>query len=166
MNLAQLIQRWQALSSREQILLLAGTATGIIIALVSFVWEPLTAKRAQLRIENSIAIKELNWMRQNIPDLLSLRAQKPQGQLTEERRQEGAVNRLLQGSARRMGLSFQRFQPGKDDSVRVWVKDADFNTLLKWLYEAEHKHNIRISDTNIVGSKQRGKVSGQVQLTY
>lgn len=165
MNTQTIIQYWNDLATREQVLLLACALTALVVGVFSLAWEPLAQERAQLRSSNQAAMVQLNWMRQSVSNLRALRTQEKQGANSPVRK-EGNINRLLQTSAKTMGLSLDRFQPGKDKSMRIWVKNADFNTLWKWLHQAEHQHKLNIAQTNIVSTKKPGKVNAQIHLNY
>lgn len=165
MNWQSLIERWDALAFREQLLLVLGTLFGLIIALSSYIWEPLIESRAQLIQENRQATDHLSLIRQRVADLQIMRKEA----LVKDARQkplENEANRLLQSSAKSIGLTFQRFQPDKNNVVRVWVKNANFNLLMRWIHEAEQTYKMHIVRANILSAKKLGEVNGHIHLQY
>ena len=165
MNWTAIIDRWNALAIREQVLLLLCLLSGIIIATISYLWEPLTQSRMHLQTENMQTRLAIDEIRHQIAELRQVR-QQHKGVVKQKKRGESDTNRLLQDTAKDLGLSFDRFQPGKNQTVRVWFKNAQFNKVMRWLHEIEQNHGVSIARTNILNTKVSGKVDGQIHLEY
>jgi general secretion pathway protein M len=74
------------------------------------------------------------------------------------------LTQLVDRSLRQNDLAMAGFQPGQDADVRLRLESARFDQLLRWLYQLEYDHGVRVGELSILPSRQSGKVSVQVQL--
>lgn len=71
---------------------------------------------------------------------------------------------LASKTATEHGLTLQRFEPGSDGKLSVWLSGADFNTLLAWLDQLTRQYNVQIERSSITAGEQPGRVEAQFQL--
>lgn len=61
-------------------------------------------------------------------------------------------------------LTLQRYEPGTDGKLAVWLSNADFNTLLTWLDQLTRQYNVRIDRVSIAAAGTAGLVEVQLQM--
>ncbi|MGK2943060.1 MAG: type II secretion system protein GspM [Immundisolibacter sp.] len=122
--------RWRQLSPREQSLLSIAAGVVALLLAYSLVWAPWQAAREQLRAENGRLRTDLAWLHQLAPQVQALRAQRPAAAATA-----GPLPVRLDSSLRTAGLGqhLLRLEPAPDGSVRLWLHDAPFDTVIAWL---------------------------------
>jgi len=67
-------------------------------------------------------------------------------------------------SAKEKDIAFKRFQPDGDSLLQLWLEDANFDTLLRWLFEIETKNGIRVAQISVERTKRDGFVNARVTL--
>lgn len=76
----------------------------------------------------------------------------------------GSMVTLVTDTARENDVQVRRFEPDGDNGVRVWLEGAQFNAVVKWLYQLEETHAIRAAEINIERESQPGMVSARLTL--
>jgi general secretion pathway protein M len=71
---------------------------------------------------------------------------------------------LVSKTAGEHKLTLQRYEPGTDGKLAIWLSNADFNTLLAWVDQLTRQYNVRIDRASIVASGTAGLVEAQLQL--
>jgi type II secretory pathway component PulM len=71
---------------------------------------------------------------------------------------------LVSNTAAERKLTLQRYEPGTDGKLAVWLSNADFNTLLNWMDQLTRQYNVRIDRVSIVAAETTGFVEAQLQL--
>ena len=71
---------------------------------------------------------------------------------------------LVSNTAAEHELTLQRYEPGADGKLAVWLSNADFNTLLGWMDQLTRQYNVRIERASIVAASTAGLVEAQLQL--
>lgn len=127
-----IMTRWRQFTPRERGLLLL--TAGVLALLLGYglLWSPWQAARGRLGAENARLQADLAWLQQLAPQVEALRAQQP-AQVAAE----GPLPVRLDSSLRAAGLGehLLRLEPAPDGSVKLWLNDLPFDTLLTWLGE-------------------------------
>lgn len=154
-------ERFLALSLREQ--LLVGIAAGAILLALLFllVWEPLSKGVNRLRVD-------VTTMQELVTELSQARSLVLSGR--------GGVG-VIQGQGRSLlsiadqtgrenglGEAITRMQPEGDATVRVWLEQADFAALLRWLSMLENTYGISVVEAAIDREAQPGLVRARLGL--
>jgi len=135
------------LSTREQVVLVAGSAVALVILLYTLAWRPWQADLNRLRIQVPEKEQTLDWMQAQAAQVDSLK--KSSNSAAE---QTGLpLLTLVERSANQVEIrkAITRMAPGdKDNQVRVWMDKADFDLWLRWL-KALKAAGIEVADANI-----------------
>lgn len=152
---------WESRAPRERlILIIALLALGAMLYFL-IIWEPII-KAGQAQALYKQDQQELNqWLRQISPQIQQLR--RLNGKQPASR---GSVLSVADSTAKADGLAaaIKRMQPDGDQTVRVWLENAPFNTLVAWLQKLEKDQGIHISDLNINQDDSPGHVKARLTL--
>jgi general secretion pathway protein M len=150
---------WENLQRQEK---LAAAATGLAVTLlvVYLLLQPLLSSRVRLREEVSNRRAELAWMRD---------AAKEIGQSDAAARNGGAAIPPLQfidQAARENHLSEQlkRVEPGSGGEIKVWLSNAAYVDLVRWLRQLSTAGRLAITNLNVEKGASPGLVSAQLTL--
>lgn len=159
MNRHDAAQWFSALAPRERRLLVAGAAALLLTVLYAAVVEPLTNRRAQLEQEIAAQRTLLAWMHQ----------------VGDQVRPSGVAQRVGNGdslfatvdrSARATALagSLQRVQPEGQQTVRIWLDDAPFDEMVRWIGTVERDHGVVVSALSVERTQTAGLVNARLTL--
>lgn len=127
-----LLEKYKALTEREQKLVLV-SAVLLIIALFYFaVWSPLNAaldKQKQL-LNNQQSL--LVWVKDS-----AARAQQLRRSSGGKRTFSGSLPQAVNRTTAQYDIAISRMQP-QGDELQVWVVQAPFNSVLEWLKAMEN----------------------------
>ncbi len=154
-------ERFLALSLRERILVgLAGLAITLTL-LFLLVWEPLGKGVDRLRAD-------VSDMQELVAELSQARALVLSGR--------GGVG-VIQGQGRSLlsiadqtgkenglGEAITRMQPEGEATVRIWLEQADFVSLLRWLNTLENTYGVSVIEAAIDRDAQPGLVRARLGL--
>lgn len=154
-------QRFMALNLRERLLVGAATATVIAAVLFLSIWEPL--HKGVLRLRGDVST-----MQELVTELSQARALVLAGR--------GGVG-VIQGQGRSLlaiadqtgkenglGSAITRMQPDGETTVRVWLEQADFVALLRWLNTLENSYGVVVVEAAIDRESQPGQVRARLSL--
>lgn len=157
-------QQWfMAREQRERWLIVCGAIALVIGGWYTTIQQPLQQKRQQLEQRNSADAATLSWMRDAA---VQIRAQ---GGPSTVSSQSGSLLSIADSSLRKQGLgeALQRIQPEDDNSVKIWLDGAQFNTLLTWLSKVENQ-GLRVSVAGITPAPgqtaRNGLVNARITL--
>lgn len=128
---------FDSLSLREQSLV---AAVAIVLALaVAYigVWQPTWEFYSNSVRSYSEELGKWAWMQQNARRIDG--SESSNGSRPEARRMT-----TLTQSARQAGITIQRFLESNDDSIRIELREADFEKTLNWLVTIRRQHNFQI----------------------
>lgn len=121
---------WRQLQPREQTILLAGGGAAVILLFYALVWDPFMHTIRQT--EQSVADQQatLAWMQHAAHEITSLRGRQPGGAAHDK-----SLLSLVDETTRSQGLAktVKKVQPDGQHGVRIWLDDAQFDTVLQWL---------------------------------
>lgn len=152
---------WISRAPRERAILIVAGFLLVVMLYFLMIWEPLQ-KGAQRLAQEKAQVQELNgWLLGIQPELQQLRRNQ-----SKPAKSGGSVLAIADSSAKTGGLgsSVKRMQPEGDNTVRVWLENAPFNTVLAWLYKLEQQNAIRATDLNISRDTEPGQVKARLTL--
>ncbi len=124
-------QKYQALSEREQRLLMVA-AVAIVIAIFYFgAWAPLSNGVETARSQQQSQQQLLNWVEDKARQARRLRQSSSTG-----RRFSGSLTQAVNQSTAQYSIPVSRLQP-QEDELQVWVDEAAFDEVLEWLKALE-----------------------------
>ncbi len=153
----QLIARWRAFSTQEQLFLSALLFIVLCLFLYAFIWLPV--QHGHERLSRIIPEKKtkLLLMRSQAADVARLR-----GQFNNIRNQSGGLKAAIAASAQVKGLnlSYAPTAPNSDErNLKVSLKQVSFDAWLKWVESLQSQHHISMQTCQITPSVLRGKVN-------
>ncbi len=151
----QMLQRYQALSARDQ-LALKGLALFLLLLVLVQGWLlPLHAWHGEAQRRYLSQLEDLRWMQAQAPAAGVAPVQaRPAGQSLL-----GLVNQL----AREHGLNVRRFEPLGESGIGLWLEQAAFDDTLAWL-GALRGYGIEIEEFSASRLEQPGNVDVRVTL--
>jgi len=154
---------WLSKTQREQLMLISAGAAALLFLLYLMAWQPFTeaVDRNRQRVVSQQAT--LQWMEENLAEVQRLRGQqnKRQGARTNE-----ALLTLVDRTSKEKQLrqQIQRLKPQGEDGVQLWIEEAPFDILLKWLGELTEQYGIVIDTLNIDRQNGPGLVNARLVL--
>jgi len=134
-------------------------AAALLIALGYFAaYQPLENKlqRAASSLEREISLQQ--WLEINGTKLAKLRAEKGKGNSSS-----GALDQLVNSSARQFGLTINRLQP-QNKKLNVTLENAKFKSVLQWLEQLQQQHGLTLENVDFRAESAPGMVRARVLL--
>ena len=154
---------WLAKTQREQMALVIAAGALLLFLLYLMAWQPfadaLTQKRQLVKGQQAT----LDWMESQLPEIRRLRGNPANaGKAASNEALLTLVDRTAK--QRQLRQQIQRIKPQGDTSVQLWVEQADFDALLKWLGELTEQHGIVIDSLSIDRQELPGLVNARLVL--
>jgi general secretion pathway protein M len=154
---------WLSKSQQEQMALVIGAAVLLLLLLYLMAWQPFTEalERNQQLVKGQQAT--LSWMEAQLPEIRRLSR-------SQTRSGRGASNEALltlvdrTAKQRQLRQQIQRIKPQGDKSVQLWMEQADFDALMKWLGELTEQHGIEIDSLSVDRQELPGLVNARLVL--
>ena len=155
-----LLQRFSALSSREQRIALVG-GVGAALLLVLAVVLPL--RRSLIAVEQRVERKrdDLVWLRSMAPQLTGLHPSAPLP-LHE------SLVVLIDRTARQSGLehALAGGQPSGNGGLSVHLEQASFDVLVTWLAQLRDSYGVRVDSAVVDAGNNVGTVNASLVLAH
>lgn len=154
---------WLTKSPREQLALIAGAAVLLLFLLYLMAWQPFSDALEQKRQLLKGQQATLSWMEDQMPEVQRLRGNQAKSARAGSNE---ALLTLVDRTAKQSQLrqQIQRIKPQGDKSVQLWVEQAAFDTLMKWLGELTEQYGIQIDSLNIDRQELPGLVNARLVL--
>lgn len=154
-----MIEWWENLQRKEKAAGIAGGLTVVLLVLYLLL-QPLLSNRARLKTEIANRRAELTWMRDAAREI---------GQSGAAARSGAAALPPLQfidQAARENRLSEQlkRVEPGAGGEIKVWLINATYVDLVRWLRQLSSSGRLAITNLNVEKGTSPGLVSSQLTL--
>ncbi len=148
------------LQPRERQLVIAATALLVLFIAYLLLWQPYGGQRLHtLRDKIAEQRATLAWMQQ-----AALRAQQLRGAVQTGSGQ--SLMTMIDQTAKKhdLGTAMKRIEPAGDHSVRVWLEQASFDTLVDWLDELNRSHNVHVQLITLDREAEPGRVNARITL--
>jgi general secretion pathway protein M len=161
-RLAPLRARYEALQPREQMIVAAGLLVGAVALIYLVLWEPFalardhqaralqTARSYASRLELAAA-KAAGSRAAGMP--LAVDSSTSLLSLVDTATKDGTI-----------GKTPSRIQPDGDKQVRVWFDDVQFDSLTRWMYQAQQRYGVHIEEMAIERRGTAGLVNARLTL--
>jgi len=146
---------------RQRPLLMVGLGLLGLLLIWLLLLAPLNASRAALDREIAAKEQELLWMRAAAAEVRQYQSAVAVGT------GGGSPLAAIDSSARQLGLdqAMQRVEPVGGREVRVWLENAVFDDLLRWLVQLETGHGIQVAEIVVEpGRTASGLVNSRLTL--
>ena len=155
---------WESRHPRERLLLAVGGILVFAALIYLLTWAPFSGKRASLATNVQVQRDTLDWMREASRQIGHMRSRSPQSGAGA-----GANRSLLSiidSSAKQANIRnpIKRMDPEGKDGVKLWIENADFDTLIGWLGDMQRKYNVSVARATFTGSDNSGRVSSRLSL--
>lgn len=157
---SELIQRWSALSPREQwMAVAAGVFIGFYL-LYSVLYQPLESETETLAQKIQAQQQTYQQLKAITQKVEVLRQTLPANSGTDLAAGSQSLMAVLDDSGQQMGIkpSIKRVIPDGTDEVSLWLEAIEFDKLSFWLAVLETRHRIEISQTSINADANRAGV--------
>ncbi|MEW8417347.1 MAG: type II secretion system protein M [Candidatus Thiodiazotropha endolucinida] len=142
--------------------LIIGAAAILLLLVYLLLWRPFNQaldKKALLVESQQLT---LNWMQDNLDLVKNLRSQ----QRGKSAGSNEALLTLVDRTAKKIRLrqQLQRIKPQGDNAVQLWIEEAPFDTIIKWLGQLTQTHAIEIDSLTIDRQDKPGLVNARLVL--
>lgn len=153
-------QRWDALNQRER-LIVSFLGVVVIFALVMLVvYIPLLKKRDEVLLRYESNVELLNWMSSVAPQVKKQTTGSPASAQSAQ-----SIMNTVNQTAQAYQLNLDRIQPEGKSNLRVWIQDASFDALMRWLVDLQNTSGISVKNISIDSGNNSGIVSARVVLS-
>lgn len=147
---------------RERQILVIGGVFLMLVLLYGALVHPFYAGLARLRQTAAEQHSLLHWMRGTAREIQSLRGSGPAATPASG----GSVLSMVDQAARREHLegAVKRLEPDNTGGVRVWLQQAPFDQVVRWLGALQRNTGLHIESINLEATGVPGKVNGRAVL--
>jgi general secretion pathway protein M len=157
----ELKQRFERLNLRERLLVSAAAATLALALLFILIFEPLQTSVDRLRTD----VADMQGLVAELAQARSLVLSGRNG-VGVIQGQGRSLLSIIDQSGKENGLAsaITRMQPEGDATVRVWLEQADFAALVRWLDKLESGYGVTVNEVAIDRESQPGLVRARLGL--
>lgn len=162
-RLLQPAQQWlDGLQSRERFSVMAGGIALVFILLYLLVWAPITEHHEQQQQRLHSQQQLYSWMK-NATQQVNQLTGSTAGSAARYRNQ--SISTLADRSARTTGVKafISKIEQSQND-VKVTLSEADFDRIIHWLADLQHKYAISSTSVKIEKTKTAGAVDAHITL--
>jgi general secretion pathway protein M len=158
------MKEWfQGLGSREQMLVGAGAVVLVLLLLYGLIWAPLGEGYHTMKTRVSAQRDTAEWMEQGAQTLQQLKRRAPAARGLGGK----SLLAMADSTARSNGLgpSLKRVEPEGSRNVRVWLEDASFDLVVKWLGTLSTSYGIETDSATMERlTGETGKINARLTL--
>jgi general secretion pathway protein M len=158
------VKQWfQSRERREQRALIVAAAAMAAFALYAFLWQPLSRDVGQLRSRVADQRQTLAWMKRTAVRVQRLRANAAHASVPTNTQ---PLLSLADSTARKAGLHdvIRRLEPQGDTRVQLWLENAQFDTLIRWLAKLRATRAVTVANGSIQLDAKPGMVNAHLLL--
>jgi general secretion pathway protein M len=154
-------ERFLAMNPRERLLVAAAAAIVVATLLFLLIWEPLHDGVQRLRTDVKATQALVAELAQARSLVLSGR-----GGVGVIQGQGRSLLAIIDQTGKENGLenAITRMQPEGDTTVRVWLEQADFAALLRWIGVLETTYGVAVVEAAIDREAEPGMVRARLGL--
>jgi general secretion pathway protein M len=153
---------WESKTPQEQMAMMIGAGAILLLLIYLLMWRPLVQSVEEKALLVDSQQVTLKWMQDNLDLVKSLRRQqRGRGASSNE-----ALLTLVDRTAKKIQLrqQIQRIKPQGDKAVQLWIEQAPFDTIIKWLGQLTDTHAIEIDSLTIDKQDKPGLVNARLVL--
>ncbi len=160
------MKEWFAgLQQRERLMVMGGAIALALMLFYATIWDPLTGGARAKAEAVSDTQKTLAWMRQASEDVKRLRPASDQAlaQLPAGQSLLGVIDQTAKSSG--LGAAMKRVKPEGENKVSVWMEDAAFDDIVRWLETLRRSYGVEIDNIVIDKKNVVGKVDARIEFS-
>ncbi|WP_100658552.1 type II secretion system protein GspM [Alteromonas flava] len=127
-----LIQRFKALTEREQWIVLVAIVVSIVGLFYLLIWAPLNNAITQSQVQIERQQELLSWVQASSQRAIQLRRSNG-----GQRNFTGSLPQAVNQTTSRLNIVISRMQP-QGDELQVWVDEAPFDAVVDWIHALEN----------------------------
>jgi general secretion pathway protein M len=156
-------QWFEALDSRERIMLFSGVVVLSVFLFYVLVWQPIHSGYDRLKGTISEQRTTALWMQEGAAKVKQL---KGAGSNTSQGLGGRSLLAVTDSTARAGGLAaaMKRIEPEGSNGVRVWLEGVSFDLLVTWLGLLSNNHGINPDSVSMERSEAAGQVNVRLTL--
>ncbi len=160
-------QWWSGLNQREQRLLIIGGAALLLTLIYLLVVEPLFKHMQSLESSVGDQSELLQWMQESEQQINVLRRNQGNTSGRPAANRGGSLLALVDQTAKRskLGEAIKRVEPEGSDGVRLWLEQASFDNILRWLAQIKQSQGVEVKRITIEQPDSPGIVNARISLT-
>lgn len=142
MNINMIREHWDTLQPRERLVIMVATVAVVALLIDMLFWTPYFNEKNRLEQRMISLQADLSWMQQASVQVKQLGENKPRARASGQ-----SLLSLVDSSAKSHGLAraVKRVQPDGQKTVRVWLEQASFDAMLKWLAVMEDRYGLTVT---------------------
>ena len=154
---------WISLQTRERMILIIAAAIISIALVYLLLVEPILERRTALTNQVKAQYKTLVWMQQTSQRVQQLRADTNQSKSVNSGQ---SLLALVENSAKQSNIRkpIQRMEPEGQNGAKLWLEDADFDSLIRWMGELARSQNVVVTRVTISRGNGPGRVNSRLSL--
>lgn len=147
-------------NNNRQVLIYGGIAVAVML-LWALVWDPLTDARQTLRLQVAEHQSTALWLQQIRPQVVGRNISNTG--LPNNK----SLLRLADETLRAAGMAaaIERIEPGNEDQVRIWLRDASFDQLAMWLIQIGNQYSVFAEQLSANRADDSGLVNVRLEIT-
>ncbi len=155
---------WNGLQPRERRTLSIGAVVVVLSVIYFGLWEPFRNEVRQMEqaVEKNRAL--LAWMERSAAEVAALKGRAAAA--APGRGGDRSLLALVDQTARRarLGPALKRVEPEGKEAVRVWLEQAAFDDVVRWITQLEQKSGVRIESITIDRQEAPGRVNARIRF--
>ncbi len=130
-------------------------------ALYTLFWLPLNEDIAQKQIWVTEQQKTLSWMQRTAVEINHLKPTSRQQKKSGE-----ALLTTIDRTAKQQKIreAVKRIKPQGDNKAQLWLEQASFDRMIRWLDLLQQRHNISISTITVDRQSGSGLINARISL--
>lgn len=158
------INQWlSSKNPQERIALIAGVTTPVLLLTYLLFWLPFAQEIDKQSHQLKDRQENLAWMQKAASEVMQLRGD---GSTTTPTNSNEALFTLIDRTAKKYRLrqAIKRLKPQGSDRVQIWIEQASFDGIIKWLGILQARHTVSIISLNIDRQEKPGLVNARLDL--
>ncbi len=159
------MKEWYAgLQPRERLMVMAGAIALALLLFYATIWDPLTSGARAKADAVSEQQKLLSWMQQAAEDVKRLRPASAQAvaQLPAGQSLLGVIDQTAKSAG--LGAALKRVKPEGENKVGVWMEDAAFDDVVRWLETLHRSFGVEVDNITVDKKNVTGKVDARIEF--
>lgn len=158
-------QWWAGLNQRERRILIVGAVCLLLTLIYLLAVEPFLKHMQSLETAVNEQSELLQWMKGSEQQIAQLR--RHQGNNKPVNVGGGSLLAIVDQTAKRakLGAAIKRVEPEGGDGVRLWLEQAAFENVLRWLAQVKQSQGIEVERITIEQPDSPGIINARISLT-
>jgi len=151
---------WQSLVQRERIVV---SILAVVIVMVLFqmmIWQPVHQARLNAYISIDKQSELLQWMKQQAEIARTLQPNSNVSKLAS-----GSIGQRVNLAAKKHKITISRLQTSDQNTIQIWLVDADFSQVLLYLQTLQTKYNVLVTSIAVTETNKPGLVDVRVSFS-